>query len=195
MKKFLTITISVIVLFLFIEVFFRCFYPISGYSITTAPWGFRHLPNTTVTFYGEQARWGWGQRGVEVRYNRHGLRSPDYIYHFNGYYLCDTLFEYDRIVLMGDSWVEDMGSKRDNLINIHLQKHINFTYRDNMLPEKIPMYQVINAGHYAFDNAQELMWYEMEGSKYKPDIVFLFYARDEASPEYAEIIYEVNNDN
>ena len=168
MKKLIITLVSITVLFLIIEVFFRLFYPISQYSITHAPWGFRHLPNTTVTFYGEKAHWGWRQRGVEIRYNDKGLRCYRCPYgNWTG-----LLF---RIMCLGDSWVEDMGSSQENLFTSHM---------DTMLP---PTHYVINAGHYAFDNAQELMWYEMEGVKYKPDIVFLFYTGDEASLEYAHI--------
>jgi len=48
-------------------------------------------------------------------------------------------------------------------------------------------FEVINAGHYAFDNAQEYMLYLKEGRKYQPDVVLVMYACDEASSEYAEL--------
>ncbi len=174
MKKFLTIFISVTILFLLIEVFFRLWFPQSLYSITTAPWGFKHIPNTIVTFYEEKPKWGWGQRGVEIEYDWDGCRG--------------TNVKWDRgfnILCLGDSWVEDMGSPENNLFTAYLEHYYSKLYFEDYKNNK-PV-NVYNAGHYAFDNAQELMWYEMEGSKYKPDIVFLFYARDTASPEYAYI--------
>ena len=75
MKRLGILLISLIIAFLLIEVFFRCFYPISQYSIMPASYGFKHIPNTTVTFYGEFAKWGWKQGGVEIKYNILGLQD------------------------------------------------------------------------------------------------------------------------
>ena len=165
MKKILIVLVSVALLFCFIEVFFRAFYPHSTYSVTYASYGWKHIANTKTVFYGEVPKFGWGQRGIEVKYNWNGLRDKN----------THEYEEWGRIILcVGDSWLEDMGSEFDNLIT---------TYMDN---ELLPIYHIINAGHYGFNNTQELMWYIVEGYKYSPDIVLLFYAGDMASGEYIE---------
>jgi hypothetical protein len=164
MKKIILLGV---VLLIVIEVFFRLFYPQSEYSVTYAKWGWRHIPNTVCKFYGEEPRFGWGQRAVEVKYNARGLRCADWsVFDFRD-------VDIKCILLLGDSWLEDMGSPYNNLVHIWLNK-------------KIEGY-TINAGHYGFDNAQELMWYLKEGKKYSPDIVIVFYANDKANPENAMI--------
>ena len=83
-------------------------------------------------------------------------------------------------MILGDSFAEDMGSFFDNLHAKWLERKLNH----KGFPYKI---EVINAGHYAFDNAQELMFYLREGSKYSPDIVILMFNRDTANPAYATL--------
>lgn len=167
MKKIGILLASIFVCLVIIEIFFRLFFPQSGYSVTYSRYGWKHKPNTSVKFYGEQPKFGWGQRAVEVEYNARGLRCADWsVFDFRD-------VDIKCILLLGDSWLEDMGSPYNNLVHIWLNKKING--------------YTINAGHHGFDNAQELMWYLEEGRKYSPDIVIVFYANDKANPENAVI--------
>jgi hypothetical protein len=71
-----------------------------------------------------------------------------------------------------------MGSFFENLHAKWLERKLNslgYPYR----------IEVINAGHYAFDNANEYMLFLMEGKKYSPDIVIVMYTGDTVSPDYA----------
>ena len=73
-----------------------------------------------------------------------------------------------------------MGSFFANLHAKWLEKKLN----ESGYPYKI---EVINAGHYAFENDQEYIFYLKEGRKYSPDIVIVMYTGDEASPTYATL--------
>lgn len=161
MKKIALLALSLIILYCLIEVFFRLWFPHTNYSLTYAPWGWKHQANTTTVYYGEVAKFGWGQKGVRVRYGKWGLRGYN-----------EWKVGWKQILCLGDSWLEDMGSFQDNLITSYMDRDL------------LPVYHVINAGHYGFDNAQEYLWYKMEGYKYKPDIVLLFYAEDRAAGEW-----------
>jgi hypothetical protein len=171
MKRLAVVLISILCFLLAGEAFFRVFYPQSLYSLTYAPYGWKHIPNTEVTFYGEHPDWRWKLKpAVKVKYNSLGLRGnePE-----------PSKFP---ILILGDSYAEDMGSWEDNLVSTHLERMLDFKF----YPEQPFRYhQVINAGCYAYDNAQEYLYYLYEGRSYKPKIVLLFYACDEASPEYA----------
>ena len=158
MKTWPIIVLSIVVCLVCGEIFFRSFYPQSQYSVTYAPWGWRHIPNTEVTFWGEKPGWRWNLKpSVKIKYGVSGLRGRAWA---NPY-----------ILILGDSFAEDMGSPDKNLISSYLEDKI-------LLP-------VMNAGHYGFCNAQELMYYLAEGYKYKPNIVLIFYTGDTANPNYA----------
>ena len=156
------------------ELLVRIFYPQSGYSITHAPWGWTHLPNSKVTYYKEIPEFNLDVRNrpypIPIEYNSKGLRELEYDYKKG-----DNIF---RILILGDSFAEDMGSFFENLHTKWLERKLN----KGQYPYKI---EVINGGHYAFDNANEYMFYLKEGRKYSPDLVIVMYTGDTASPEYA----------
>jgi hypothetical protein len=165
---------STLFVFFTFEVLFRVFYPQSGYSLTYASWGWTHLPNSRVTYYKETPVFNLDIRSrpypIPIKYNSKGLREFDY-----GYPKEKNVF---RILVLGDSFAEDMGSFFDNLHTKWLErklKQMGYPYR----------IEVINAGHYAFDNANEYMFYLKEGKKYSPDIVILMYTGDTAGSDYA----------
>lgn len=165
---------SLLFVFFACEIFFRVFFPQSGYSLTCAPWGWTHLANSRVTYYQETPEFNFDLRrrphAIPINYNAQGLREFNY-----GYAKGKDVF---RILILGDSFAEDMGSFFENLHAKWLEKKLNnlgYPYR----------IEVINAGHYAFDNANEYMFYLAEGKKYSPDIVLVMYTGDTASPDYA----------
>lgn len=160
MKK---ISLFLLITFLTGELFLRIFYPQSQYSVTYADWGWRHIPNTQITFYGEKSGFRWRLKPpVRVCYGSDGLRAPE----------IDCVRKTGTLLALGDSFLEDMGSSYENL---------HTTYLENM------GISVINAGHYGFCNAQEYMYYLAEGKKYRTEIVLVFYAQDTANPNYAEL--------
>ncbi|HNX82284.1 MAG TPA: hypothetical protein PKL77_09080 [Candidatus Omnitrophota bacterium] len=176
LEKLLLMFVACIFCFALIEIFFRILYPQSGYSLKFAPWGWTHVPNTRVTYYTEvpQFHFNLAQRHypIPIRYNSKGLRELEY-----GYEKEKNVF---RILVIGDSWAEDMGSFFENLHTKWLERKLNklvYPYR----------FEVIDAGHYAFDNANEYMFYQKEGKKYHPDLVMVMYTTDTASPDYATL--------
>ena len=146
MKKAFLLVFSMVVLYVIIEIFFLAFYPHSQYSVTFAPWGWKHIANTKVQFYGEHPKLQFNlklrPKPVTIKYNSKGLRSPEHNYHkyFN---FCDTFYQFTRVMLIGDSWTEDMGSPMDNLHSTYLRKKLNYEYK----PVGLSPIQVINAGH------------------------------------------------
>jgi len=156
------------------ELLVRVFYPQSGYSITYAPWGWTHLPNSKVTYYKELPEFNLDVRNrphaIPIEYNSKGLRELEYDYEKG-----DNVF---RILILGDSFAEDMGSFFENLHAKWLERKLN----EGQYPYKV---EVINAGHYAFDNANEYMFYMKEGRKYSPDLVIVMYTGDTAASDYA----------
>jgi len=102
---------------------------------------------------------------IPIKYNSKGLREFEY-----DYKKPENVF---RILVLGDSYVEDMGSFFANLHTKWLERKLNkleYSYK----------FEVINGGHYAFDNDQEYMFYLMEGRKYSPDIVIVMFNGDKA---------------
>ncbi|MBI4356134.1 MAG: hypothetical protein HY597_06790 [Candidatus Omnitrophica bacterium] len=169
---------STLLTLLLLEGAMRLWRPQSEYAITWAPWGFIHQPNATITYYTEKPRPGRKDDSgipphpVKIHYNAHGFREFDY-----PYAKPPGTF---RILFLGDSWAEDMGSYFENLHTKHLERKLNALG----LPQK---FEVINAGHYAYDNAQELMLYLNEGIKFQPDLVTVLYVGDTAKPELATV--------
>lgn len=163
MAKLALAACSVLAVLLLFEVALRIFLPQSEYAIILAPWGFTHKPNARITYR-------WRGHKVPVEYNSKGLRGPEYSYEKpKGVF---------RILILGDSFAEDMASFYENLFSTRLKKMLNGMYRN-------PRFEVINAGHFAFDNAQELMFYLKEGRKYRPDLVIVLHALDRASTRFA----------
>jgi len=176
LEKIILLVVSLVFVFAALEILFRIFFPHSGYSITYASWGWTHIPNTKVNYYTEIPEFHLDIRKrhypISINYNSKGLRELEY-----GYQKNENTF---RILMLGDSWAEDMGSFFDNLHTKWLEKKLNKLG----FPYKI---EVINGGHYAFDNANEYMFYLEEGRKYYPDIVMVMFTGDTASPDYASL--------
>ena len=167
---------SLLFVFFVIELLFRAFYPQSGYSITSASWGWTHVPNSKVTYYKEAPEFHLDIRNrpypIPIKYNSKGLREFEYDYKKE-----NNVF---RILILGDSWAEDMGSFFDNLHTKWLERKLNKMGYDYKI-------EVINGGHYAFDNANEYMFYLNEGKKYSPDIVIVMFTGDTAGGDYATL--------
>ncbi len=185
MKTILQVVIMLSVCFLLGEFLTRTFYPQTTYSVENAAWGWRHIPNTTVYYYGEKPVFYANPlsrpKPVRVHYDRNGLRS------FGWAKITGKPKQIRRIMMLGDSFLEDMGSSFENLISTRLQKSLNYDSKGNEFLKTGYGVQVINAGHYGFCDAQELLYYLMEGVTYYPDVVMLFYANDTANPKYAEL--------
>lgn len=165
---------TLLFIFFVFELFVRIFYPHSGYSITQASWGWTHVPNSKVTYYKEIPEFNLNVHNrphpIPIEYNSKGLREFEYDYKKE-----DNVF---RILILGDSFAEDMGSFFENLHTKWLERKLN----KGQYPYKV---EVINGGHYAFDNANEYMFYLKEGRKYSPDIVVVMFTGDTAGPDYA----------
>ena len=171
MKKLIFIILTLVTL----ELIFRGFFPQSQYSIELCKWGWQHIPHTTVKYYGDGSDPRY-KEPITIEYNAQGIRDGK---------LRGGCVEV--IMCLGDSWLEDMGSPQNNLVDVWLERKLR------ELPDWLYAY-VINAGCYGYDNAQELMWYMQNKNKYhsfytkEPDIVIVFYAKDSAHKENAEVV-------
>jgi len=159
--------------FLIPELFLRIFYPQSQYSIIYSEWGDFHKANSSFVFYGEIPKWRFTTpnfHGVPIHYNSKGLRDHEYTY--------EKPANVFRIMLLGNSWAEDMGSYLQNLHVKWLEKKLNKIARDGY------KFEVINAGHYGYHDAQELIFFLREGIKYKPDLLLIMYTGQYDDPDF-----------
>jgi hypothetical protein len=99
---------------------------------------------------------------VKISFNSKGIRGPEYSYEKNkGKF---------RILILGDSFAEGYVVDFENLFSEILNKEL-------ML--KGIYCEVINAGTAGYSTDQELLFFENEGKKYKPDLtVLMFYDND-----------------
>jgi len=121
------------------------FHSIAGFTVYDPELGWRLAPERTTVFKGAHF-------SVQVTHNAQGLRDRSYQY------------ERDpgrrRILVLGDSSVWCWGVEHEDC----------FTER---LEARLPETDVINTGVPGYSTAQELLFYEREGWRYRPDLVLL----------------------
>jgi hypothetical protein len=127
-------------------------------------------------FYDEDPILGWKKKSHAIRRiqtpeftaleqtNSRGLRGEEYHY--------EKAPEEFRILILGDSFAEGYTANFEQLFSELLRRSLN-ERRDGRV------YQVINAGTVGYGTDQELLFFEIEGKKYSPDVVLLlFYEND-----------------
>jgi hypothetical protein len=143
------------------ELWFRLFYPQPTYAVEYAPWGWRHIPGISFLHGAEQGR----EFVTKMHYNAQGLRD-------------DREFSYAkprgiyRVEVFGDSYVEGIEVPHEKNLCSMLERKLNM----NGLSCRC---EVMNFGVYAYDNAQELLYFEADGVKYNPDLVVIIYSMDD----------------
>jgi len=116
----------------------------------------RNIPNSSYKHTSSDGKWSF-------KINNNGFRSDkNYSYHKSP----DTL----RILLLGDSFTLGWEVDQDEMFSVILENYLN----NNGIGA-----EVLNAGVSGFGAAEELIYYENEGYKYKPDIIILgFFGND-----------------
>ena len=103
--------------------------------------------------------------------NSKGIRGPEYSYQ-------KQANEY-RILALGDSFTEGYTVEFHELFSEILKSRLNTSQER--------YYEVINAGTGGYSTDQELLFFQYEGKKYKPDIVILmFYYKN-------DIVYNIRD--
>ncbi|MBN2208701.1 MAG: SGNH/GDSL hydrolase family protein [Candidatus Coatesbacteria bacterium] len=129
-------------------------------------------------------RKGWishSEFGVFEEINSKGIRGPEYSY--------EKPANEFRILALGDSFSEGYTVSFDKLFSERLKGNLNRRGdgRD---------YQVINTGTRAYSTDQELLFFELEGRKYSPDLVVLMFCENDlwynTQPRY---LATIGNDN
>ncbi|MBN1593880.1 MAG: SGNH/GDSL hydrolase family protein [Candidatus Coatesbacteria bacterium] len=127
-------------------------------------------PKVPTQFFEYNAELGWSkipnrdgwymspEYTVHKKMNSKGLRGPECPYQ-------KPENEY-RILCLGDSYCEGISVDIDDLFITRLEEALND--RDDGRD-----YRVINGGTSAYSNDQELLFFEIEGHKYNPDLVIL----------------------
>ena len=117
--------------------------------------GWRHAPNRTVRFTRTEY-------DVTERFNSRGVRGPEYSFE-------KPPGEF-RIVILGDSFAEGYTVEFDELFSEILKRRLNKEgYRT----------EVINLGVAGYSTDQELLLYQSDGKRYRPDLtILMFYYND-----------------
>jgi len=121
------------------------YHSIAGFTVYDPELGWKLAPERTTLFKGAHF-------SVSVTHNAQGLRDQSYPY--------EREPGRRRILVLGDSSVWCWGVEREDC----------FTER---LEARLPDTDVINAGVPGYSTAQEMIFYEREGRRYRPDLVLL----------------------
>jgi len=122
--------------------------------------GWRNIPNTD-SIRTIRAR---GNNKIHYKINSKGIRGPEYSYE-------KAENEY-RILLLGDSYTEGYVVEFDDLFSEVMKSKLNSM-------EKGLHFQTINSGTSGWSTDQELLFFQSEGKKYRPDLtILMFYQND-----------------
>ncbi len=118
--------------------------------------GWRKIPNKIGKHFTDEYE-------VVESFNSKGIRGPEYSYQKNS-------GEY-RILILGDSFAEGYTVEFAELLSEVLKKELNDNGNQYC--------EVINCGTGGYSTDQELLFFQMEGEKYYPDLtILLFYDND-----------------
>ncbi len=124
--------------------------------------GARHIASKQVT---------WRMEGLSRdSFNSHGMRDYE-----------RTLVKPEgttRIAVLGDSAAEGLQVPLEDTFTIVLQKMLNTEARKRNSKKR---FEVLNFGCAGYSEAQEVLQYESQASKFSPDIVVLFYNHKDAA--------------
>ncbi len=124
------------------------FHSIAGFTVYDPVLGWKLAPSRVLRFRGAHF-------SVRVEHNAEGLRDQHYDY--------ARLPGRRRILVLGDSVVWCWGVEHADCFTERLERALGDT-------------DVINAGVPGYSTAQELLFYEREGRRYRPDVVVLVVA-------------------
>ena len=116
--------------------------------------GWRKIPNATGIHIGPE-----NEYRIRESMNSKGIRGPEYTY--------DKADEEYRIFVLGDSYAEGYTVAFDELFSEVLKRDLSKRH-DRPI-------EVINTGTGGYSTDQELLLFESEGVKYKPDLTVLLF--------------------
>ena len=126
--------------------------------------GWRHRPGQSGIF--EKAP----LFRIHVRINRQGLRDRDYPY--------ARTPGRQRILVLGDSFAWGFGVEEADRF-------------DEIMEGCDSRLDVISAGVSGYSTDQELLWFEREGVKYRPDLVILLFVGNDQHMNAMDLVYNV----
>lgn len=133
-------------------------------------------PGISDRLFQEDDRFGWfhipGRQGwyrsselsVLITINSRGLRDVEHAY--------DKAEGTCRLLIVGDSFAEGMQVPLQDTVGRQLEAILN--------GPRGPAFEVINGGVAGFGTDRELLFYRAEGRLYHPDVVLLFFSRNDA---------------
>jgi lysophospholipase L1-like esterase len=139
-------------------------------------------------FFEAHADFGWfhipGRAGLQagpefsvpIQINQNGLRG-----HEVAYQKPEGSF---RILLLGDSFVEGLQVPLEETLAYQLETLLNSAEN---------RFEVINAGVSRYSTANELLYFQHEGKRYDPDLVFLFFFRNDLEEALDQNFFRLEN--
>jgi len=128
------------------------FHSIAGFTVYDPVLGWKLAPDRALTFRGAHF-------SVRVAHNAEGLRDRHYDY--------TRTPGRRRILVLGDSVVWCWGVEQTDCFTERLERALGDT-------------DVVNAGVPGYSTAQEMLFYEREGRRYRPDVVVLVVSPNDA---------------
>jgi hypothetical protein len=128
------------------------YHSIAGFTVYDPVLGWKLAPDRTLTFRGAHF-------AVRVEHNAEGLRDEHYEY--------ARTPGRRRVLVLGDSVVWCWGVEHDECFTERVERALGDT-------------DVIDAGVPGWSTAQELLFYEREGRRYRPDVVVLVVSPNDA---------------
>ena len=149
-------SLSIVAVLLLFEFAVRMFFPqVLNYTEFDENLMFRHIPNHEFRYFSPEF-------DNMVTFNSKGLRDVEHQYEkATGTY---------RILVLGDSLPIGFQVKMNETFPKLLEQKLNAGEKPGLT------YEVINAGVGGYGSENELLFYETEGRKYKPDMVLLAFS-------------------
>jgi len=119
-----------------------------------------HIPNSRCLYTTDDY-------SVVFQFNSKGIRGPEYSYF-------KPAGEY-RILILGDSFAMGYGVNFDDLFSEILKRKLNNNRKDCA-----KSFQIINTGVGGWCTGTELLFFDDEGKKYKPDLTIVMFFENDA---------------
>jgi hypothetical protein len=153
LKKILISAAIIVALVLFLELMVRLLFPQNlNYTMFDKNLMFKQVPNLEFRYF-------WIEFDNQIKFNSKGLRDFEYLYEKDG----NTY----RILMLGSSLLEGLQVEMNETFPKILEKRLNDRRNSNT------KYEVINTGVGGYGTENELLYFEIEGLKYNPDMVIL----------------------
>lgn len=164
-KNLLALAFGLLFMLIVLEVFLRVFYPLEFktrhnklFCEYDSMLGWKHIPSAKGTHISDEY-------SIHESFNSKGIRGPEYSYDKDD-------GEY-RILILGDSFAEGYMVEFNELFSEVLKAKLNYKAGGHKY------FQVINAGTGGWSTDQELLFFQIEGKKYNPDLTILMFCHND----------------